>query len=545
VRTWITWPALATSIVLLNASLTFGNVWPTPKIRWENALSVELAVGVLVLALASERARRLARWVLPSIWVLLVAGHYLDVTAPGLYGRDFNLYWDSQHLGNVTAMLARAVPVWVVIAAVTALAGVIALTWLGARLALGQVAAAVAHPRPRQALAALSLAVIGAYTLTTAGGHVFADPVAKAYARQARFVLAMAGPNRAAPMLDSSPDMDGGLAGLGGADVMLVFVEAYGAITYDNASFAEALAPSRADLAAAAHEAGRDLVSAFVESPTFGASSWLAHLTLLTGVEVRDQYAYVAVMTSSRDTLARAFRRQGYRSVALMPGMRQAWPEGTFYGFDHIYGREGLTYTGPNFGWWSIPDQYALAKLDELELRGAARAPRFVVFPTSTTHAPFGPVAPYQPDWSKMLTPDAFAPDDVARAMAANPDLTNLAPSYLRAMSYEFTTFAGYVREHAGDNLLMILIGDHQPVAAVSGRGAGYEVPVHVIASPGPLMDRLRAAGFTAGVQPSHPPIGPMHALVPLFLDAFAHRQPSMTAAGPRASKTSAAQRGR
>jgi len=28
----------------------------------------------------------------------------------------------------------------------------------------------------------------------------------------------------------------------------------------------------------------------------------------------------------------------------------------------------------------------------------------FAVFPTSTTHAPFGPVAPYQPDWSKLLT---------------------------------------------------------------------------------------------------------------------------------------------
>ncbi len=39
-------------------------------------------------------------------------------------------------------------------------------------------------------------------------------------------------------------------------------------------------------------------------------------------------------------------------------------------------------------------------------------------------------------------------------------------------MAYEFTSFAGYVRQHAGDDLVLILIGDHQPVAAVSGRAS-------------------------------------------------------------------------
>ncbi|MDH4066234.1 MAG: hypothetical protein OEW19_17670, partial [Acidobacteriota bacterium] len=167
------------------------------------------------------------------------------------------------------------------------------------------------------------------------------------------------------------------------------------------------------------------------------------------------------------------------------------------------------------------PDQYALAKLDALELGGTGRAPRFVVFPTSTTHAPFGPVAPYQPDWPKILTGSPFGAGEAERALAENPDLTNLSPSYLRAMAYELTTFAGYVREHAGDNQVMILIGDHQPVAAVSGRGASYDVPIHVIGGAGPVMERLRGAGFTPGLDPAHPAIGPMHDLVPVLLEAF------------------------
>src|SRR6267142_3321982 len=105
---WRAWLAAVVSLVILNASLTFENVWPTPRIRWGHALSLELALCVLILAVAHRWARPLARRVLPAIWIVLVAGRYLDVTAPGLYGRDFNLYWDSQFLGNVTAMLARS-----------------------------------------------------------------------------------------------------------------------------------------------------------------------------------------------------------------------------------------------------------------------------------------------------------------------------------------------------------------------------------------------------------------------------------------------------
>jgi len=526
VRPWITWPAAAASLLLLNASLTFANVWPTAKIRWENALSVELAACVLLLAIGHRQATGLARRLLPTLWVVLVLGHYLDVTAPGLYGREFNLYWDSQHLGNVWAMLVRDVPLWITASAVTGFVLVVSAVGIAARVAWSWLAAAVAHRGTRAVLGGAAALVLALFAATMVWERVgasmaFADPVSRAYLRQARYVVAMAGPNRAAPTLGESPNLDTPLEGLRGADVLLAFVESYGAVTYDNPAMAEQLAPSRSGLAAAIRDAGREVVSAYLDSPTFGGSSWLAHLSLLTGVDVRDQYAYVAVMASSRDTLPKAFARQGYRSIALMPGMRQAWPEGAFYGFDFIYGRNDLEYQGPKFGWWSIPDQYTLAKFDAAELARESRRPVFAVFPTSTTHAPFGPVAPYQADWSKVLGPDAFAPPDVDRAMADTPDLTNLAPSYAKAMGYELATFAGYIREHAGDNLVMILVGDHQPVAAVSGKGAPHDVPIHVVASPGAVLDRLRAAGFIDGLEPRRPALGSMHALVPTLMGAF------------------------
>ena len=458
---------------------------------------------------------------------MLVAGHYLDVTAPGLYGREFNLYWDSQHLGNVAAMFGRAAPWWLVASVVGGVVLTVAVAYALARLTTGQVAAAVAHRGSRLLLGAIAgaVSILCAVQLWSGlpVGVAVADPVTPAYVRQARFVMATFGPGAAAPQLDPSPALDANLRGLGGADVFVIFVESYGAVAYETPAIAGALADSLGDFEAAIGETDREVVSAYVESPTFGGSSWLAHLSLMSGVEVRDEYAYTSLMASQRETMVTNFARRGYRTVALMPGMRQPWPEGAFYGFDVIYGRDLLEYQGPRFGWWSIPDQYALAKLDALEVDRPSRAPLFVVFPTSTTHAPFGPVAPYQPDWSRVLTQDAYEQADVDRAMAARPDLTNLGPSYAKAMAYEFVSLAGYLREQR-DGRMMIVIGDHQPPAAVSGPGAPWRVPVHVIGPSGPhgqVLHRLIDHGFRPGLAPRLPSIGAMHALVPMLLDAF------------------------
>jgi hypothetical protein len=525
---WPAWPVLFIALVLLNASLTFANLWPTPKIRWQNALSIELAACVLLLAVLPRAATPVVRRVLPALWLILVVGHYLDVTAPGLYGRELNLYWDAPHLGNVVAMIAEAVPVWqrvlVGVGAVLALAA----AYLVGRAALGWVTDALSRPRLRPALVSLALVVTAAFTVQQVTsralpGVAFADPVTRAYMHQGRLAWAMVGPGAVQPTLGPSPDaLTMTPDGLNGSDVYLVFVESYGAVTFDSQVFFAALALSRSMFNAAVRETGRQVVSAFVESPTFGGSSWLAHLSLLSGIGVRDHASAQALITQRRETLGTTFARAGYRTVALMPGMRQAWPEGAFYRYDAIYGYDDLAYEGPYFGWWTIPDQYALAKLDALEGPRSSRGPLLAVFPTSTTHAPFGPVAPYQPDWSKVLTADAYDPVEIESIVAYTPDWNNLAADYAHATAYAFTTFAGYLREHAADEFVMILIGDHQPAAAVAGKDAPWTVPVHIVTSQAHIIDRLLAQGFRRGMTPARPSLGEMHELVPILLSGFA-----------------------
>jgi hypothetical protein len=373
--------------------------------------------------------------------------------------------------------------------------------------------------------------VIGLYALQNGSEHfannplvTFAAPITETYARQARLIVNARADTRSLP---PSPSMDADLARVSGADVFLIFIEAYGAIAYDRPDIAPRLAASRAALDAAIHGNQQEVVSAFVESPTFGGSSWLAHLSLMSGVEVRDAASNASLMAQQRETVVTAFKRHGYRTVALMPGLRQRWPEGGFYGFDDIYGATRLDYRGPEFGWFAIPDQFSLARFDEFEAAGSHASPLFVFYPTISTHFPFSPTPPYQPDWSRMLTNRPYDGPAIVTAYAHEPDWTSFGPGYVDAVSYTYATLAGYLTANAPRDRVYVLLGDHQPAAAVSGEHASWDVPVHIIASVAPghsrssVLDRLKARGFHSGLTPQRPPLGRMHALLPLLLDAF------------------------
>jgi hypothetical protein len=529
-------------VLLLDASATFENVWPTPAVRWWGALSIECAVCILALwAAAQWRHRSLSPaavgW-LSAAWTALIVGRYADVTAPALYGRDINLYWDIRYMPDVAAMITRVTPVWMIVAC---LAGVTLIAWLAYRLvrwAWTTVGVGLAHPPERRVLVAAACGVIVFFVLDRAGAartswvfagaeyqddanRWFPEPVTATYAHQLRLLSDAMAP---ATPLPATPAMDSDLSRIRGADVFLVFIESYGAAAYERPEIAAPLAASLKSFASAIRDTNRDVVSAYVESPTYGGSSWLAHVSLLSGVEVREAGTNARLLTERRDTLVRAFGRRGFRTVALMPGLRGPWPEGAFYGFDEIYGADRLAYVGPEFGWFAIPDQFSLHRLDALEVNRTSRAPLFVFFPTVSPHFPFSPTPPYQPDWQRMSSPGPYDGPDLVRAYARQPDWEHFAPGYVDSMVYEFASITGYLRQHSERDVVMVVLGDHQPPALVSGVGASWNVPIHIVASRPDVLDRLVASGFRKSVTPSGAAIGRMHVLLPLLLDAFGER---------------------
>ena len=521
---WRSWTALAAALLLLNASLSFENFWPTPAILWQGELSVELAAALIALAVTSHwfgpPSRATLRW-LGVVWLALVIGRYADVTAPALYGRDINLYWDLRFIPDVAAMVARVAPSWLILVSVAAAVAVIIVLYTLLRWAIGRVGDAMINARERRALGAIGLVVLLLFVGRRISARVpdrFSTPVVQTYVRQVRLVFeALTG----STSLPASPPMHSDLSLAKDADVFLFFIESYGAVSWERPSFAAQLTAGRTRFEDAIHATNRRVVSAYVESPTFGGGSWLAHLSLMSGIEVRGPDTNALLMTQPRDSVVTAFSRRGYRTVALMPGLKQVWPEGAFYKFDDIYGAERLNYRGPEFGWFAVPDQFSIATLDALEVSRQPRAPLFVFFPTVSTHFPFSPTPPYQPDWPKVLTDTPYDVPQIVRAYSREPDWVDFGPGYVDAMTYDFASLEGYLRARPDRDFIMILIGDHQPPAAVSGEHAPWDVPVHVIASRQAVLDRLIASGFRAGLTPARPAISRMHALLPTLLNAF------------------------
>lgn len=143
------------ALVVLNVSLAFKNRWPTPAIRWHGKLSVELAACVLAMAVACPRlgslSRRALAW-LGALWAVLVIVRYADVTAPALYGRPVNLFWDMRHVSAVGAMLARVASWWLVLLIVTAAVVLPFVLYKVIRWALGTLNAAMSGRTERRVL---------------------------------------------------------------------------------------------------------------------------------------------------------------------------------------------------------------------------------------------------------------------------------------------------------------------------------------------------------------------------------------------------------
>jgi len=528
-RAW-KWASVLVALALLNGAVTFHNVWPTLGVHWPGELSVEVAALLLLLALSNAwlgptSPRVLA--LLAALTVLFALARYGEVTAPALYGREVNLYWDAPRLVSVAQMLARAASFWQVFALCGAALLALALLYLLASWSLRRIDGVLRDsPAARLGFGIASALLLAAFCAQQLSDQVpriprFSIPVSRTYGQQIARIVDALSSRRAARILPASPRLSSSLEGLGGSDVLLVFLESYGSVTYDRPAYERALAPARGRLAEALKDTGREVVSAFVVSPTFGGQSVLAHLSLLSGIEVRDSARYALLMTQKRPTLVSAFKAGGYRAIAVMPGTRQAWPEGAFYGFDDIYDAARLGYEGPPFGWWRIPDQYTLAALDARELERHPRKPLFVFFPTVSTHIPFRPVPPLQPDWRRMFSPQPYDAAPLERALARRPQWTDLGEGYVAAVGYFFDVLGSYLRERASDDLVLIVLGDHQPAASVSGEGAPWDVPVHIISTRRGILEALERHGFRRGLTPARPPVGKMSELAVWLLDAF------------------------
>jgi len=497
---------------------------------------------VLVLVLPPRAARILALFGGFGLGALTIL-RLLDMGFHFAFDRPFHPVYDMAYAGSAVGLLGdsigRAGALVVQIGAGLLIVALIALLPLSAVRLTRLVAT---HRRSSIRMLALLTAI--AMVTTLSGAQLgAAGPIASTASARLAYTHAtqvrddLRGQREFVRALEqdpfrNTPDSDL-LTGLRGKDVLLVFVESYGRTALDLPVVESALDAGERRL----QKAGFSSRSGFLTSPTFGGLSWLAHITLQSGLWVDNQRRYDHLVTLHRLTLTDAFDRAGWRTVADAPANEEGWTvAATYYHYDQVYDRRNVGYAGPGFSYASMPDQYTLAALQRLELERPNRAPVMAEIDLVSSHTPWAPL-PRLVDWSRVGDGSVFesmpAQGESPKEVWRDPDLVKAA--YAESVAYSLDAVTSFVQQLHDRDLVLVVLGDHQPASIVSGEGVSHDVPVSIIAADPAVIDRATDWGWQEGLRPkAGAPVWPMDAFRDRFLTAYSPTPPSLSSSAHR-----------
>ncbi|MFE9988691.1 sulfatase [Streptomyces sp. NPDC005381] len=523
--------------VLAGVLVLFALVVPNRLDRLSVAAFLRIpAEGVLLAALLlalPPRPRRIVSYVVGALLGLLTVLKLVDMGFYSVLVRPFDLVLDWSLFGNAADWVRESFGrTGEVVALIAVVALVVALLVL-MTLAVARLTDVMVRNRP---VAGRTVLVLGTAWITcvTLGVQFTGVPVASQI--DARIVQNRARQVQAGlhdgevferqasvdAFADTPPDQL--LTGLRGKDVLFTFIESYGRTAIDDPAMSRQIDTALTQGNDRLKSAGFSSRSGWLRSPVTGAGSWLAHSTFLSGLWIKNQQRYRSLTTSDRSTLTSYFRKTGaWRTVGIVPGVRRAWPEGRFFGLDHIYDSEHLGYKGPYFSWTPVPDQFSLEAFERLEHGKKDRGPMMAEIILASSHNPWAPVA-HMIDWNDLGDGSVFEkikkegkdPKEVWK----NPE--SVRTEYRRAIEYSLHSLTEYVEKYGDKNTVLVFLGDHQPVPTVTAGSTSRDVPVTIVAHDPKVLDRVSDWGWTDGLKPAdNAPEWRMDTFRDRFLTAF------------------------
>ncbi|MCH7749750.1 MAG: hypothetical protein IH939_16810 [Acidobacteria bacterium] len=494
--------------IALEACLVVGLFAVLPRGRWSAVLATVTALALVLLSVLA----------------------FADVAAREILARPLNLYLDLHLLSAVynlmTGTLGSAIAGLVVLCVVL---GAAVLAWF-----LAFLLSPIEVQKGRRIIRAVGVALIAFFCIAFASHTMLgrtrrmALPAVQITTDQVRYVFLMLNEReRFAAELEAAPagyaSLPHPLLQLQGVDVLLAFLESYGVSALYDPRYAPVIRPRLEDLAARMADAGLHLTTGTLVAPTQGGQSWLSHLSLLSGMWVDNQLRYDLLLTSGRETLINDFSRAGHRTVALLPAITLAWPEGERLGYDEILAQRDIDYAGPALNWVTMPDQFTWSVLEHTIRAADDVRPVFAEVGLISSHAPWTPILPVL-DWASIGDGSVFArwehagerPDDLWQ------DWDRVREHYALSVDYAINTMIGYAERYVDDRTLLIVLGDHQPAPMITGDNSSRAVPVHVISGDPALLQPFLDWGFKRGALPDPDQPAPrMDAFRDWFVRAF------------------------
>ena len=498
-------------------------------------IPVEVLVLVAIALVLPTRPRRILAGVVGILLGLLSIAKILNMAFYDSVDRAFNPVEDWSSIPPAVGVVRDSIgTVATDIALVALCLGLILLVTALAASAIHITSVAVRHRRGTlvglAALAAVWALSAGLSLQLTPGFPVASTTTARLAVAQVRATQAAITDSRRFEAATRAPDPEARvpakdvLTGLRGKDVLIVFVESYGQVAVRGTSFSPGIDAVLRQSTASLKNAGWSTQSAWMTSPTYGGISWLAHSSLQSGLWVDSNHRYDQLLASKRFTLSDAFNKAGWHTVADDPSDSvTGWPAGkSFYHYDQLFNRGNVGYHGPRFSFAQMPDQYIFSKFQRLEL-APGHKPVMAEIDTVSSHTPWAPL-PHMVPWNEVGNGSIFDPQPAESKSADTvwQSANTVRQFYGQSIQYSLRALTSWVTQLHDKNLVLIMLGDHQPHTIVSGLGASHSVPVSIIARDPSVFRQIASWHWQDGLLPGNAaPLERMDAFRNQFLNTF------------------------
>ncbi|WP_322656303.1 alkaline phosphatase family protein [Streptomyces justiciae] len=527
------WTVTTLAALLVLTALLLPNALPALKVNRFTRIPVEAIIGAAVALWLPRRPRVIVAAVSGVGLGVLTILNLLDMGFRDYLGRGFNMILDWELLDDaqsyVKDSMGGTVAVLAVIGSVLLVLLLLSLTAL-AMVRLSNVLVANRAKATRGTLiAAMAWITCYALGLQLGGMPIAADRAAAALKIQATRVTDTIR-DEAAFAREAKADTFGATPGsqllpdLRGKDVIFTFIESYGRSAIEDPVMAPGVDRTLTTSTEALKKAGYSARSGWLTSATYGGSSWLGHSTTMSGLWIDNQQRYRTVMASDHLSLTKAFQKTGaWDTVGVMPGIQKGWPEQRYYGLDKVYNAFQLGYQGPKFSWSTMPDQYALEAFQR-QVHGKKRdKPLMSEIILTSSHQPWAPI-PKMVDWNDLGDGKLF--DAIQKAGKKPSDIitdpTKSREEYGKSIQYSVTALTQWLERYGTKNTVLVFLGDHQPIARVSGNHASRDVPISIVAKDPKVLAKITDWNWTEGLKPAHnAPVWKMSAFRDRFLKAY------------------------
>ncbi|HEY2273804.1 MAG TPA: hypothetical protein VGH30_13595, partial [Jatrophihabitantaceae bacterium] len=140
-----------------------------------------------------------------------------------------------------------------------------------------------------------------------------------------------------------------------------------------------------------------------------------------------------------------------------------------------------------------------------------------------SSHTPWAPL-PHMVPWNQIGDGSIFDPQP---AEGRTPDqvwqhASDVQANYAKSIRYSLASLVEFARTSNDPNLVLVVLGDHQPWGEVSGDSPTHNVPISIIAHDPAVLSRIDSWHWQSGLLPKpDAPLWPMNAFRNRFFSAY------------------------